>query len=236
MSQLPNTQQKANFVQNMFGRIADKYDLMNDLMTTGLHRLWKKQVCKSLNIQAGHKVLDLCCGTGDLTTMLSRTCSEAEIIGLDFSGEMLSFAKERVTPKSSSIQFVQGDALNLPFADNTFDRAVVSFGLRNVSDYEQCLREVFRVCKGGAKFMILDLSHPNAFWHYLSYPYRYWIVPLLGKLIAGESAAYSYLPNSIQNYPDQAKLAELMSKAGWHNVTFHNIFGGVVAIHEGFKQ
>jgi demethylmenaquinone methyltransferase / 2-methoxy-6-polyprenyl-1,4-benzoquinol methylase len=233
MTQLPDTQQKASYVQDMFGRIANSYDFMNDIMTFGMHRLWKHQLVQELELKTEDQILDLCCGTGDLTEMLAKACSQAQVTGLDFSEEMLSFARRR--KEINNIHFLQGDALALPFEDNTFHKAVVSFGLRNVSDYQKCLQEVLRVCKPGAKFMILDLSHPKGFWNWSSGFYRFGIVPFLGKLIAGNDSAYAYLPNSIKFYPDQAALAQLMQTVGWQKVSYKNIFGGVVAVHKGFK-
>ena len=235
---LPNTEEKSDFVKNLFNRIAPHYDLMNDLMTGGLHRLWKKKVCKSLNIQDEQKVLDLCCGTGDLTFMLLRENPKAKIIGIDFSQEMLTYAiqrKENEKQYSSQIQFQKGDVMKLPFPDNSFDRLVISFGLRNVSDYENCLKEIYRVAKEGAKFVILDLSHPRGFWDKVSRFYRFKLLPLIGKLLAKDYEAYEYLPNSIQIYPNQEKLVELLIKAGWQKVVYENLFGGVVSIHQALK-
>ncbi len=237
-TKLPNNEDKADFVRDLFNRIAPNYDLMNDLMTGGLHRLWKKKVCKSLDIQAGQKVLDLCCGTGDLTFMLLRENPKAEITGIDFSQEMLAYALERKKKEKhyhAQISFEQGDVMNLPYSDNSFDRLVISFGLRNVSDYEKCLREIYRVAKKGAKFMILDLSHPTGFWDKISGFYRFKLLPLIGKLLAKDYEAYEYLPNSIQIYPNQEKLVELLVKAGWQRVSYENIFGGVVSIHQAEK-
>ncbi|MDX1920006.1 MAG: bifunctional demethylmenaquinone methyltransferase/2-methoxy-6-polyprenyl-1,4-benzoquinol methylase UbiE [Candidatus Caenarcaniphilales bacterium] len=243
MPNLPNTQEKSAYVHNMFGSIAAKYDFMNDFMTLGMHRLWKKKVCKILDIQAGHRILDLCCGTGDLTVMLAKNLSKesqngsspGEVIGLDFSDEMLSYAKERKTTPGNQLSFIQGDALNLPFNDEVFDRCTVSFGLRNVSDYLRCLKEVFRVSKPEAKFVILDLSHPSGFWDYATHPYRFFLLPFFGRLLAGNSSAYDYLPNSIKNYPDQEGLKKLMQEAGFKNVSYKNLFGGLLAIHVGNK-
>jgi demethylmenaquinone methyltransferase/2-methoxy-6-polyprenyl-1,4-benzoquinol methylase len=135
----------------------------------------------------------------------------------------------------AQINFEQGDVMNLPYSDNSFDRLVISFGLRNVSDYEKCLREIYRVAKKGAKFMILDLSHPRGFWDKVSGFYRFQLLPLIGKLLAKDYEAYEYLPNSIQIYPNQEKLVELLVKAGWQKVSYENIFGGVVSIHQAEK-
>jgi demethylmenaquinone methyltransferase/2-methoxy-6-polyprenyl-1,4-benzoquinol methylase len=234
MTKLPQKEEKSEYVLNMFNRIAKQYDLMNDLMTGGLHRLWKQQVIKQLNIKDNEQVLDLCCGTGDLTVMMADHNSSIFVTGLDFSEQMLEFARTRKS-KLGNVTFLQGDAMKLPFEDNCFDKITISFGLRNVTDYEACLREVFRVCKTSGKLVILDLSHPTGFWDKASQFYRFQLLPTLGKIIANDKNAYAYLPNSISNYPNQENLASLMQKASWQQVNYTNLFGGVIAIHEGYK-
>jgi len=224
---------KAIYVQEMFNKIAPKYDLMNDLMTAGMHRFWKKKIVQMLNLKPSQKVLDLCCGTGDLTFYLAQKAPEAKIIGLDFSAEMLKIAQaER---KLNNIEFIEGDALNLPFESESFDKAIISFGLRNVADYEKCLMEIWRICKKGGQLIILDLSHPQGFWDIASQFYRFKLLPFLGGLLAKNASAYDYLPNSIQNYPDQLALKALMQKTNWQKTNYQNILGGVLSIHEGFK-
>jgi demethylmenaquinone methyltransferase / 2-methoxy-6-polyprenyl-1,4-benzoquinol methylase len=238
MSNLPTQTEKSNYVHSMFGSIAAKYDLLNDVMTVGLHRLWKREVCRSLEINENHKVLDLCCGTGDLTCLLAIQSKALAVTGLDFSAEMLSYANKRLkslhpTVKSKT-NFLQGDALKLPFADSCFDRCSISFGLRNVSDYLACLQECKRVLKPQGKLVILDLSHPAPIWDWASRPIRFWILPILGKLLAGNASAYSYLPNSIKIYPNQDKLAKPIQEAGFAKIKYKNIFGGLLAMHEGW--
>lgn len=224
---------KAIYVQNMFNQIAPKYDLMNDLMTAGMHRFWKKKIVQMLNLKSKQKVLDLCCGTGDLTFYLAQKSPQANITGLDFSIEMLKIAQEH--RQLANIEYIQGDALSLPFESQSFDKVIISFGLRNVADYEKCLHEIWRVCKNNGQLIILDLSHPKGFWNMASQFYRFKLLPFLGQLIASNSAAYDYLPNSIQNYPNQEALKVLMQKTNWQKTNYQNIFGGILAIHEGFK-
>ncbi len=241
MNFLPKPEYKSEFVQKLFNNIASKYDSMNDLMTLGLHRLWKKEIAESLLMPLSPvngeqiRILDLCCGTGDLTCILAKTYPKAEITGLDFSGQMLAIAKNRPKPKNTNIIFTEGSALDLSFTDNYFDGITISFGLRNVTDYKKCLSEIFRVCKGRGKLIILDLSHPIGFWHYISWPYRFWLLPLLGQLFTKNYKAYDYLPNSIKTYPNQIELNYLLKEVGWQETNYKNIFGGIVCIHEAFK-
>ncbi len=239
MNYLPKSEQKSEFVQKLFNNIASKYDLMNDLITLGLHKLWKKEIAESLlmknNISA-IRILDLCCGTGDLTCILAKTYPKAEIIGLDFSHQMLEIAENRkVQENTHNTIFTEGSALDLPFANNYFDGITISFGLRNVSDYRKCLSEILRVCKPESKLIILDLSHPTGFWHYISYPYRFWLLPALGQLLTKNYKAYDYLPNSIKTYPNQEQLNNLLQEVGWQTTNYKNIFGGIVCIHSGIK-
>jgi demethylmenaquinone methyltransferase/2-methoxy-6-polyprenyl-1,4-benzoquinol methylase len=224
---LPKPENKATYVQEMFQQIAPKYDLMNDLITGGLHRLWKLKVKKMLNLSAGQPVLDLCCGTGDLSALMAE--SGAEVVAVDFAPEMLKIAEtKRAKP---NLRFQQADILNLPFADQSFERAIISFGLRNVADYQKALKEIKRVCKPAAIFIILDLSHPQGFWKAASSFYRFKLLPWLGKIFAGNQAAYGYLPNSIQNYPDQKSLSQMLADVGFQEIEYQNILGGLIAIH-----
>jgi demethylmenaquinone methyltransferase/2-methoxy-6-polyprenyl-1,4-benzoquinol methylase len=227
-------QDKSSYIQNLFNSIAQKYDWMNDLMTFGLHRLWKAELIRELNLSSGDKVLDLCCGTGDVALLAAKKFPQAEIFAVDFSEEMLKLARRK--SDLSNLKFIQGDAMSLPFSNDTFKAVFISFGLRNVSDYELCLKEINRVCCAGAKLSILDMSHPKGFFDLLSGFYRFTIVPLFGKLFAKDNDAYNYLPNSIYQYPDQERLSKLMEQTGWKDVSFKNLFGGVIAFHRGVKQ
>ncbi|MDJ0625238.1 MAG: bifunctional demethylmenaquinone methyltransferase/2-methoxy-6-polyprenyl-1,4-benzoquinol methylase UbiE [Candidatus Caenarcaniphilales bacterium] len=223
----------STYVHAMFNDIAYKYDLMNDLMTFGLHRLWKQKVSKLLNVPNKGIVLDLCCGTGDLTSIIVKQFPESEVIGIDFSEQMLEIADKR--RKKSNVKFIKGDISNLPFEDESIDGISISFGLRNVSNYRKCLKEIFRISKPNSRFVILDLSHPKGLWDLLSKIYRFRIVPIIGNLIVGNKSAYEYLPNSIANYPNQEELCVMLKDSGWNEIEYFNIFGGVSAIHVAAK-
>lgn len=230
--------EKEFFVKNLFDRISSYYDYMNDLITFGLHRTWKKQACKLLNLNSSHdrKLLDLACGSGDIAFYLEKIYPEASITGVDFSPKMLEIAEKKAKKKSSKVNFIQGDALNLPFEKDFFDGAIISYGLRNMSDYGACLKELNRVIKPNGKLIILELSHPEGFVKTMTSIYRFKILPMLGMLFAKDHNAYSYLPNSIMNYPRPEELIEIMKKNGWEKeVSYKVIFGGVCAIHRGTK-
>ncbi|MDX1918715.1 MAG: bifunctional demethylmenaquinone methyltransferase/2-methoxy-6-polyprenyl-1,4-benzoquinol methylase UbiE [Candidatus Caenarcaniphilales bacterium] len=230
----PPKEHKSDLVREMFDQIADRYDLMNDLITGGMHRLWKSKAISRLDIQPGDRILDLCCGSGDLSAMIVDRYPDAMVVGLDFSEQMLSHA--RVKYFNPKINFQYGDATQLTFQDSHFEGCVISFGLRNVSNYAKCLSEIHRVLQIGGKVVILDLSYPGGFWDWLTRPFRFWFLPLIGKLIAGNAAAYSYLPNSIRQYLNQKELADLMYQCGFRQISYENILGGNVALHIGVKE
>lgn len=232
---LPNAQEKPAYVQTLFQRVAKYYDLMNDLMTFGLHRLWKHQACARLNLPQNAKALDVCCGTGDLAFIIHQQSPSAQITGLDFCPEMLAVARKRLAAKKIDATFLQGDALALPFEDNAFDGAIISYGLRNVADYQACLAEMTRVVKPGGSVVILDMSHPKGLANLLTSIYRFQLLPLLGKLIANDPDAYRYLSNSIFFYPTQPQLAQLMGEVGLNQVGYQNKLGGICALHWGQK-
>lgn len=224
-------------IRELFDQIAVRYDLMNDIMTCGLHRRWKRSAIEHLAIDAVTQpaVLDLATGTGDLPLLLNDMYhGQVDIIGIDFSQCMLDVAVQR-SAKHHKINFVHGDILSLPFPDRSFDGVTIAFGLRNVSDYRACLGEALRVCRPQGKLVILDMSYPSPVMHVLSWVYRFLLVPLLGALVAQNRTAYAYLPNSVYNYLDQKQLLQLMSDVGWSDVQYRNICGGVIAIHHGRK-
>lgn len=232
---LPQKSEKPQYVQNLFTRVSKYYDLMNDVMSLGLHRLWKKQAIRLLNLQPGDRVLDVCCGTGDLEQYLYRMIPGVQITGLDFCENMLEIARKRMDEQMIPAQLVQGDALSLPFEDNQFDGAIIGYGLRNVADYETCLREMRRVVKDGSRIVVLDMSHPTPLMNKISGFYRYTLMPLMGKLVANDPDAYRYLSNSIHYYLTQQELCKLMRTIGLHQVKFRNKLGGICAIHWGLK-
>jgi demethylmenaquinone methyltransferase/2-methoxy-6-polyprenyl-1,4-benzoquinol methylase len=212
-------------VRRMFDRIAPVYDTMNRVMTAGLDRRWRT-VTLDATVRSGDRVLDACCGTGDLAIGARRR--GAQVTGLDFSPRML----ERARRKDGGVEWVQGDALALPFADGSFDAATVGFGVRNVADLEGGLRELRRVLRPGGRLGILEITTPRGA---LAPFYRVWfdrIVPLLGKVLPGGSA-YSYLPASVRRFPAPDALAALLERTGFGNVRYRLFAGGIVALHTG---
>jgi len=215
-------------VQSMFDRIAPVYDVMNRVMTAGLDRRWRRLAARAA-VRPGDRVLDACCGTGDLAVEAVRL--GGAVTGLDFSPRML----ERARRKSSEITWVEGDMLELPFADGSFEAATVGFGVRNVADLERGLAELARVVAPGGRLGILEITKPTGL---LAPFYRLWfdrIVPLLGKALKG-GAAYSYLPASVRRFPGPQDLADLISGAGFDGVEYRTFAGGIVALHTGTRR
>jgi demethylmenaquinone methyltransferase/2-methoxy-6-polyprenyl-1,4-benzoquinol methylase len=213
-------------VRTMFDRIAPVYDAMNHAMTAGLDRRWRKETARAV-VSPGDRVLDACCGTGDLA-LADLHAGAARVTGLDFSKRML----ERARAKSSQVEWVQGDALALPFADGSFDGATVGFGVRNLDDLEAGLRELRRVLRQGGRLGILEITRPRGL---LRPFYKLWfdgLIPLAGKLLPGGSA-YTYLPASVRRFPQAKDFAELMQSAGFKQVGYRLFAGGIVALHTG---
>ena len=213
-------------VRTMFDRIAPVYDAMNHAMTAGLDRRWRKETARAV-VSPGDRVLDACCGTGDLA-LADLHAGGARVTGLDFSERML----ERARAKSSEVEWVQGDAQQLPFEDASFDAATVGFGVRNLDDLERGLAELRRVLKPGGRVAILEITKPSGL---LAPFYRLWFdgfVPLLGKVLPG-GAAYTYLPASVRRFPGPDDLAGLLRGAGFEDVRWRTFAGGIVALHIG---
>jgi demethylmenaquinone methyltransferase/2-methoxy-6-polyprenyl-1,4-benzoquinol methylase len=215
----------ASGIREMFDRIAPVYDVMNRAMTAGLDRRWRRETAEAV-VSPGDRVLDACCGTGDLAVAAQH--AGGVVTGLDFSERML----ERARRKSGAVEWVHGDALALPFADDSFDATTVGFGVRNLADLDRGLRELHRVLKPGGRIGVLEITSPRG---WLRPFYRLWfdgLVPLAGKLLPGGSA-YTYLPASVRRFPGAEDFAELMQTAGFDNVRYRLFAGGIVALHTG---
>ena len=234
-------EQRAAKVNDLFAAIARRYDLINDLQSFGLHRLWKRRVVRLAAVQAGDCALDLCCGTGDLALALAR--AGAETTGLDFSPQMLEVAESRRQKKFHSqfsicnLKFLQGDAQQLPFPDQSFDIVTVGYGLRNLTSWERGLEEMFRVAKPGARLIVLDFGKPaNWLWRKIYFAHLRGSVPLIGLLFCGNASAYAYILESLKHYPAQLAVAEKMRGLKLANVRVINLLGGAMAINYGEKS
>lgn len=235
-------EQRAAKVNDLFASIARRYDLLNDLQSFGLHRRWKHRVVKLAAAGAGQRVLDVCCGTGDIALALAQ--HGAEVTGLDFSHAMLEIAKTRsqkslITNRKAVFHtpvFVQGDAMQLPFPDNSFDAVTVGYGLRNLANWEFGLKEMTRVTKPGGRVIVLDFGKPaNRVWRTLYFQHLKISVPLMGRLFCGNADAYAYILESLKHYPAQYGVAEKMRELKLSNIRIINLVGGAMAINYGEK-
>ncbi len=227
-------EQRAARVRDLFAAIAPRYDLINDLQSFGLHRLWKRRLLRLANLASAPHVLDLCCGTGDVALELARL--GARVVGLDFSEPMLAIARRRSGRAGHRVDWVRGDALSLPFPDAQFDVVTVSYGLRNLASVELGLREMIRVAKPGGRLLVLDFGKPHlrflraAYFAYL----QYW-VPVFGRWLCGDAATYGYILESLRQYPGQDGVAALLRQLGCEHATTYNLLGGVMSINAGDK-
>jgi len=231
-------EQRAAKVNDLFAAIARRYDLLNDLQSFGLHRHWKRRVVELAAVRPGQRALDVCCGTGDIALALSQ--QGAEVTGLDFSRAMLDIAETRRLKNTQSAtvnpKFIQGDAQQLPFPDNSFDAVTVGYGLRNLAGWETGLREMFRVAKPGGRLVVLDFGKPpNALWRAVYFAHLKMTVPLLGWLFCGNADAYAYILESLKHYPAQQGVAAKMRELKLSNVRVLNLLGGAMAINYGEK-
>ena len=231
--------EKARRVRGVFDSVARNYDLMNDLMSGGVHRLWKRFTLALTGLRAGQRALDVAGGTGDLTAGLARQVGESGLVVLsDINAAMLGRGRDRLTDRGvlGNVEDVQANAENLPFREGTFDCLTIGFGLRNVTDKPAALASMYRVLRPGGQLLVLEFSHPVAPGLGAIYDaYSFRVLPLLGKLVARDPASYRYLAESIRMHPPQEKLLAMMQAAGLEGCRYHNLSGGIVAVHRGYK-
>jgi len=227
---------KAARVAGVFHSVATRYDLMNDLMSAGMHRLWKAFTIGQAAVRPGMRVLDVAGGTADLARAFARRVGpQGEVWLTDINGSMLSVGRDRMVDDGCLQPAVQCDAEALPFPDGYFDRVTVAFGLRNMTHKERALAEMHRVLASGGRLLVLEFSQVRKALAPLYDLYSFSVLPWLGKRVAGDEASYRYLAESIRMHPDQETLKTMMEEAGFSRVRYFNLTGGVVALHEGFK-
>ena len=233
--------EKQPLVDAVFHRVANRYDLMNDLMSGGLHRLWKDAMVAWLNPprRAGWTVLDVAGGTGDIAfRIVDASDGNAKATVLDINGSMLAVGRERAAKRhlEGNVDFVEANAEELPFPDETFDAHTIAFGIRNVPHIDAALAEAFRVLKPGGRFLCLEFSEVDM--PLLDRVYEQWsfkAIPQIGRMVTGDSEPYAYLVESIQKFPNQANFADMVKRAGFERVTWRNYSGGIAALHSGWK-
>ena len=233
------TVDKAGKVREVFDSVANQYDVMNDLMSLGIHRIWKRVAVQLSNVRNGDRVLDLAGGTGDLTTLYEkRVGQEGQIVLADINAAMLRTGRDRLIDRGlvSNIRYAQVNAEKLPFADNTFDCVCIAFGLRNVTDKDAALRSMCRVLKPGGRVIILEFSHPTDKITEKIYDfYSFNLLPKMGELVAKDADSYRYLAESIRMHPKQDELKKMMEEAGLERCEYFNMTQGIVAVHRGYK-
>jgi len=234
-----HTEEKADKVAGVFHSVADSYDVMNDLMSMGVHRLWKRHTIEMSGVRTGQQVLDIAGGTGDLAAKFSALVGErGEVVLADINESMLRVGRERLIDRGllSNIKYVQANAECLPFPNNYFDCITIAFGLRNVTDKDAALRSMQRILKPGGRLLILEFSKPIAPGLATVYDaYSFKLLPLMGKLVAKDEASYRYLAESIRMHPGQDELKTMMETAGLERCDYFNLSGGIVALHRGYK-
>ncbi len=228
-------EQRAAKVNDLFDRIARRYDLINDIQSAGMHRLWKRRLVRLAALKSGQKALDVCCGTGDVTMALAG--SGASVVGLDFNTHMLEVARRRLADETArGVEFLQGDALHMPFGESVFDAVTISYGLRNLSDFDGGISELHRVAKPGGRILVLDFGKPaNQLWRRIYYLYLRCMVPVFGRVFCGNAAAYAYILESLQAYPAQEGVAAALRKLNCKNVRILPLLGGAMSINYAEK-
>lgn len=232
-------QDKVALVRGVFDSVANQYDLMNDLMSFGIHRIWKRVAVQLANTRAGEQVLDLAGGTGDLTALFSkRVGPQGEVTLADINAEMLRNGRDRLINRgiTGNIRFAQVNAECLPFADNSFDCVCIAFGLRNVTDKDAALRSMYRVLKPGGRVIVLEFSHPvDPLTEKVYDFYSFSLLPKIGAVVAKDEDSYRYLAESIRMHPKQDELKQMMENAGLERCEYFNLTQGIVAVHRGYK-
>jgi demethylmenaquinone methyltransferase / 2-methoxy-6-polyprenyl-1,4-benzoquinol methylase len=230
--------EKAGMVHGVFSRVASRYDVMNDLMSVGVHRLWKDAMMDWLAPRAGQRLLDVAGGTGDIAFRFLKRAPAASAVVCDLTEPMLVEGRKRAEAEklAQSLDWVVGDAMSLPFPDHSFDVYTISFGIRNVTRIPDALREAHRVLKPGGRLMVLEFSQiPNDLMQKVYDLYSFNVIPALGQVVAGDRASYQYLVESIRKFPDQDRFAALIGDAGFGQVKYRNLTMGVAALHSGWK-
>lgn len=231
--------EKSNLVAEVFHSVAPQYDLMNDVMSLGMHRLWKRMTLAASGVRAGHFVLDVASGTGDLAMAFAACVGQmGKVILTDINEAMLGVGRDRLADKGiiGNVDFVLADAEQLPFTSHYFDCVSIAFGLRNVTDQSAALRSMYRILKPGGRLLILEFSHPTTSLLNKIYDfYSFNIIPKLGEWVANDKASYQYLVESIRMHPNQETLKTMMTDAGFEGVSYDNFSGGIVALHKGYK-
>ncbi len=234
-----DTEEKVKLVRGVFDSVAAQYDVMNDLMSFGIHRIWKRIAIQLANVRRGDKVLDLAGGTGDLTIQFEKRVGKTgEVVLADINSEMLRTGRDRLINKGlvGNIRYAQVNAECLPFEDNTFDCVSIAFGLRNVTDKESALRSILRVLKPGGRLIILEFSHPTDKLTEKVYDfYSFNLLPKIGGIVAKDEESYRYLAESIRMHPKQDELKTMMETAGFDRCEYFNMTQGIVAVHRGYK-
>ena len=234
-----DTDAKAGMVADVFHSVASRYDLMNDLMSGGIHRIWKRFTIELSGVRRGNAVLDIAGGTGDLAARFADIVGpQGRVVLADINDSMLRVGRDKLldSGKQGNLEFVQADAQFLPFPDDSFDCITIAFGLRNVTDKDTALRSMLRVLKPGGRLLVLEFSKPENQLLSKAYDtYSFRVLPLMGRLVANDSDSYQYLAESIRMHPDQDTLREMMEDAGFSRCEYHNMTGGVVALHKGVK-
>lgn len=229
---------KADLVRDVFDSVAARYDIMNDLMSAGMHRLWKRTTISQAAVRAGHSVLDLAGGTGDLSLKFARQVgTRGHVVLADINAAMLEQGRKRLIDSgvAGNLSIAQVNAEQLPFDDATFDRITIAFGLRNVTDKQAALQSMYRVLKPGGKALILEFSKPADVLKPAYDLYSFKVLPLIGKIVTNDEESYQYLAESIRMHPDQETLLGMMQEAGFERCRYQNLAGGIVALHIGYR-